>query len=97
VPTSTVAHIAAPAIAEPIVEKPAKAKRSGARKSPRNLAAASGRGRAPNWRAPTRWARAQPRRSGARIMILLALVAIAALLVDQGLIDIDRWREILSV
>jgi serine/threonine-protein kinase len=93
----SIARIALPLAPPP---EPAPAAAPTAKAPARKRAARKARAlpsRAPNWRAPTRWARAQPRRSGARIMILLALVAIAALLVDQGLIDIERWREILGV
>jgi serine/threonine protein kinase len=56
---------------------------------------AKGRPRAPRWRPPTRWAHPQRRRSLAPLF-LLALMGLAAFLVYQGIIDVDRWREIID-
>jgi len=59
-------------------------------------APAKQRPRAPRWRPPTRWAHPPKRRSAAPFVILLGLIGLAAVLVQQGYIDIERWREIIA-
>ncbi|HUS28226.1 MAG TPA: serine/threonine-protein kinase [Kofleriaceae bacterium] len=86
------AAIAARAGTPAFVAKPVAAP---ARKAPAKRRAAHP-ARGPHWRAPTRWMKPQARRSKVPAMILLALIAAAVLLVDQGLIDVDRWRQILG-
>ena len=52
--------------------------------------------RAPKWRAPTRWAKPVKRRSPVSYFIFLALAATAWMLVYEGVIDIEAWREIFA-
>ncbi|HEX5060916.1 MAG TPA: protein kinase [Kofleriaceae bacterium] len=65
-------------------------------KAPAAAQPAKRRPRAPAWRPPTRWAHPQKRRSPAPFFILLGLIGLAAVLVSQGYIDIERWREIIA-
>jgi serine/threonine protein kinase len=52
------------------------------------------RRRPPPWRPPTRWMRPAPRRSAAPL-VLVALLAFAALAVDQRWIDLAWWRQLI--
>jgi serine/threonine protein kinase len=83
-----------PFLAKPALVLPLPAPK---RTKRRRAAGAAGlRPRAPHWRAPTRWIAPKPRRSPIPVMILLVLVAFAVLAADQGLIDVERWRQIFS-
>ena len=54
--------------------------------------------RAPSWRAPTRWAYATNEPSTiSRVMLLLVVIAFALFAADQRWIDIEAWRQLLSV
>jgi serine/threonine protein kinase len=53
------------------------------------------RRRLPAWRPPTRWMKPAPTRSAAPFL-LLALIAFAALAIDQHWIDLERWRQIID-
>ena len=53
------------------------------------------RRRMPAWRPPTRWAQPPPQRSAAPL-VLLALLAFAALAIDQSWIDLEHWRQLID-
>lgn len=86
-----------PQVVEPAPEPPVppavEAKKPAQRRKPRHGIPA----RAPRWRAPTRWISPPRRRSAAPVLILLALFAFGMLAADQGWIDLERLRALLSV
>jgi serine/threonine protein kinase len=88
--------IARRAATPPFVAKPIEGRPELPLPAPREDKPARSRARAPHWRAPTRWVKPQRRRSPVPAMILLALLAFALIAADQGLIDIEGWREILG-
>jgi serine/threonine-protein kinase len=63
--------------------------------APAVVSEARPRKRPPPWRPPTRWLKPKPRRSAAPL-VLLALIAFAALAIDQHWIDLERWRQIID-
>lgn len=94
---SIVIEIEEPELRVPeVVEPPPPAvesKKPAQRRKPRNGLPA----RAPRWRAPTRWTSPPHRRSAAPALILLALFAFGMLAADQGWIDLERLRTLLSL
>jgi len=80
-------------VVKPVEASPApSAKRARPRKPRHGLPT-----RAPRWRAPTRWiAPPRPRSAIPALLLLLAVIAFAVFAADQGWIDVERWRELLT-
>ncbi len=53
--------------------------------------------RAPRWNPPTRWAREDKRRPWPQLFVLGMLLAFAAMCIQLGWIDLDRWQQLMAI